>query len=277
MIGRAVGSGFAAARDFLARGLVRAGVSPNALTLTGMLLTIAAGVSYALGAGCEHFAWSWAARPGEPSALLLLGACLLVLSSACDMLDGAVARLGGKSTAFGAFLDSTLDRFSDFAVYAGIAVYYARQEPANLTFVLLSMVAFFNAFMISYARARAEDIIEFCTVGYWQRGERSAAILIATFAYNIPALIVQQALLPMLTAGRRLAHTRAVLAGRGETPELAMAPLHVKLRLWRWPRMSLPYDFVTAVNIAWLLFAPVENIDPLRRAIEKIGTDPIFL
>jgi len=268
MIGRAIGATFVAARDFLARGLVRIGVPPNVLTLVGMLLTIGAAVCYALGAGAP-FAWSL--RVGAGGAHLLLAGALLVLASACDMLDGAVARIGKKSTPFGAFLDSTLDRFSDFAVYAGIAVYYAWQDPANLTFVLLSMLAFFNAFMVSYSRARAEDLIDFCTVGYWQRGERSAAILIATFAYNVPALLVQQAILPMFTVFRRIAYTRAVLRGKQPILDPRGGPMHLKLRLWRWPRVSLPYDLITAANIAWLIFAPVGNVDPIRWLVGRLG------
>jgi CDP-diacylglycerol--glycerol-3-phosphate 3-phosphatidyltransferase len=271
MIGRAIGFGFVAARDFIARGLVGIGISPNALTLTGMVLTFGAGVCYALGAGSGRAAWDLSVRPGAPSAYPLLAGGLLILSSACDMLDGAVARLGGRGTPFGAFLDSTLDRFSDFAVYAGIATYYAWQHPANLTFVLLSMVAFFNAFMISYTRARAEDLIESCAVGYWQRGERSAAILIATFAHNVPALVVQQAILPMLTVARRIRHTRAVLKGASPLLDPAGGPMHLKLRLWRWPRMTLPYDLITGLNIAWLIFARVGNGDWLRRIIGVTG------
>lgn len=238
------------------------GVSPNALTLTGVLLTVAAGMCYALGAG-SRFAWRLAGGPSGPNACLLLAGTLLVLSSACDMLDGAVARLGGGSSQFGAFLDSTIDRFSDFAVYAGVAFHYAWRQPANLTFVLLGMVAFFNAFMISYTRARAEDLIEFCTVGYWQRGERSTAILIATFAYNVPALLLQQAILPMLTVLRRVGYTRAVLAGRQHPIDPRGGPLHLRLRLWRWPRKTIPYDLVTGANIAWLLLARVGDVDPV--------------
>ena len=211
MIGRAVGFGFTSARDFVARGLIAAGVSPNALTLTGMVLMAGAGLCYASGAD-RGFAWSL--DPSAPTgAYLLLAGALLVASSACDMLDGAVARLGNRGSRFGEFLDSTLDRYSDFAVYAGIAVHYASRSPANVTFVLLSMVALFNALMISYTRARAEDLIDSCGVGFWQRGERSAAILIATFAHNIPALVIQQAALPMLTALRRIFYTRAVIGG----------------------------------------------------------------
>jgi len=265
MIGRAIGFGFSTARDFLARGLVRFGVRPNTLTLLGMALTGAAGVCYAMGAA-SRFAWSLQGG-AEANAYLLLAGSLMVLSSACDMLDGAVARLGGKKTRFGAFLDSTLDRYSDFAVYAGIAVCYAWRNPANATFVLLAMLAFFNSFMISYTRARAEDIIESCTVGYWQRGERSAAIIIATFAYNTPALLVQQAFLPVLSVLRRIFYTKAVIEGKTPIVDPRQGGLWLRIRLWRWPRMTLAYDFVTAVNIAWLIFAPVGQEDPIRRLL----------
>ena len=264
MIGRAIGLGFSTARDFVARGLIRAAVTPNMLTLLGVAFTLGAGACYALGGGAGRLAWSLGAAPGAPNAYPFLAAWLLILASACDMLDGAVARIGNKATRFGAFLDSTLDRLSDFAVYAGIGLYYARQSPANLTFVLGSMLAFFNAFMISYTKARAEDIIGECRAGYWQRGERSAAILIATFSYNVPALLAQQALLPMLTVLRRMSHTWMVINGRQGVRDIRRAPWHIRIRLWRWPRMTVPYDFVTAVNIAWLIFAPVGNIDPLR-------------
>jgi CDP-diacylglycerol--glycerol-3-phosphate 3-phosphatidyltransferase len=264
MIGRAIGFGFSTARDFVARGLIRVAVTPNMLTLLGVAFTLGAGACYALGGGAGRLAWGLDARPGAPNAYPFLAAWLLILASACDMLDGAVARIADKATRFGAFLDSTLDRLSDFAVYAGIGLYYARQSPANLTFVLASMLAFFNAFMISYTKARAEDIIDSCRAGYWQRGERSAAILIATFSYNVPALLAQQALLPMLTVLRRMSHTWMVLNGRETVQDIHRAPWHIRIRLWRWPRMTVPYDFVTAVNIAWLIFAPVGNIDPLR-------------
>lgn len=262
MIGRKIGSGFAALRDFIARGLLRVGVTPNVLTLAGMVLTGAAGVCYAVGASGK-FAWSLDPG-GEANAYLLLGGAVLILASACDMLDGTVARMGGKSTRFGAFLDSTLDRYGDFVIYAGIAVSYAWRNPANVTFILLSMLAFFNAFMISYSRARAEDIIDACKVGYWQRGERSAAILIATFACNIPALVLQQALLPMLTAGRRIFYTRNVIEGKNPITDPRKGGFWLKVRLWRWPRTTIPYDLVTAVNIAWLIFARIPATDLLR-------------
>ncbi|MCE5278231.1 MAG: CDP-alcohol phosphatidyltransferase family protein [Planctomycetaceae bacterium] len=258
MVGKGIARFFIVQRDAIARFLVRLGVTPNMLTFAGMVVTAAAGACYALGAG---HGYAWRLGAGGPSAWLLLAGAMMYLASACDMLDGAVARTGGKATRFGAFLDSTLDRYSDFMVFAGIAVYYARQGTPNATFVLLAMIAFFNAFMISYSRARAEDIIDKCTVGYWQRGERSAAILIGTLAYNIPAMVLQQAALPLLTVLRRISYTHAVLSGRTPQTDVRQGSWWQRLRLWRWPRMSVPYDLVTGLNIAWLIFAPVQPFD----------------
>ena len=269
MIGRGIAFGFATARDAIARGLIRLGVGPNVLTLLGMALTILAGACYALGAG-DRFAWSLAIGDGA-SAWLLAAAGLIILSSACDMLDGAVARLGFLKTDFGAFLDSTLDRASDFVVYAGIAIYYVSLSPANITAMALCMLAFFNAFMISYTRARAEDLIEKCRVGFWQRGERSAAILIATFAYNIPALLLQQAFLTGLTVLRRINYTRQVLSDKPTVEDPRTGSWWMKIRLWRWPRMTWGYDLAVGANIMWLIFVPIPVIDPLRDLLAWLG------
>ncbi|MCJ7544524.1 MAG: CDP-alcohol phosphatidyltransferase family protein [Phycisphaerae bacterium] len=268
MIGRAIGRSIATARDHLAVVLLRAGVRPNTLTVGSLVLTTAAAVCYALGAS-RRFGWSF--RPADPAnAYLLLAGVLSILSAACDMLDGAVARLGGQSTELGAFLDSTLDRYGDFVVYAAVAVHYAAATPANVTFVLLCALAVFHAFMISYTRARSEGLARPCSVGYWQRGERSAAILIATFAYNVPALVVQQAILPAFTMIRRIFHTKAVLAGATPITDPRQGNIYLKLRLWRWPRASIPYDLVTGLNIAWLIFARVHPADPLGQCLRAV-------
>lgn len=259
MIGKAVGAFFCYSRDAVARGLLKLKVTPNVLTVVGTAIMTGVGVCFALGAG-RGFAWTLG--PRGDNAYILLAAGLIILSCACDMLDGAVARLGNLKTTFGAFLDSTLDRYSDFAIFAGIAVGYAAQ--ANITFTLLSMLAFFHGFMISYTRARAEDIIDCCEVGYWQRGERMAAVLIASLSLNLPALILQQSTLPALTVLRRMGYTWNVLHGRNPLTDPRQGGWWLKIRLWRWPRMTLPYDLVTGLNIAWLIFAPAPATDVLR-------------
>jgi phosphatidylglycerophosphate synthase len=263
MIGRAVGFGFATTRDTLAKVLIRLHVTPNALTLLGTALTLLAGACYAVGA-TSTFGWTLVPWYYD-NAYLLLAGVLLVLSSACDMLDGAVARLGGMKTDFGAFLDSTLDRVSDFAVFGGIAMAYVSFEPSNLTFSALSMLAFLNAFMVSYTKARAEDLIESCKVGFWQRGERCAAVLIATFAYNIPALILQQSILTIGTVLRRILHTRALTQGRESIVDPRSGPWTLRIRFWRWPRMTVPYDLTVIANIAFLIFVRIPDTDILRQ------------
>jgi len=266
MLGHPIAWAFGAARDGLARALIRAGVTPNALSVFGLVMTLAAAAALALGAGAG---FAWTLDPGPlttyaANVYALLAGILLIFCAAGDMLDGAVARLGGKGTTFGAFLDSTLDRFSDFAIYLGIAFYFAAR--GNLTGALLPFLALFAAQMISYTRARAEDLIDFCTVGYWQRGERFAAIMIAAFAGNIPALLWQQAFLPLLTVWARIRYTREVAAGRAPLldPRRSGRALD-RLRLWRHPRGTIPYELVTAANIAWLVFARIPaDADPLR-------------
>jgi len=98
---------------------------------------------------------------------------------------------------------------------------------------------------------------------FWQRGERSAAILIGTFAYNVPAILVQQGLSTLFTALRRMSYTQSVLAGRVPIEDPRQGGWWLKIRLWRWPRMTWAYDLVTGINIAFLIFAPIPSCDPL--------------
>ncbi len=269
MFGTVIAATFANGRDGIARRLIRLGVTPNTLTVCALILSLAAGAALAVGAGAS-LGWTLTPGPADqyaPNAYLLVAGVLLLLCSAGDMLDGAVARLGGKATTFGAFLDSTLDRFSDFAIYLGIAFYFALRS--NLTYTLLPIVAIFAGLMVSYTRARAEDLIEFCTVGYWQRGERCAAILFAVFAHNVPALLIQQALLPMLTVWARIDYTRRVAAGQNPLLDPRQSPrLFDKLKIWRYPRATLPYDLFTAANIAFLILVRIPpHFDPLAELL----------
>jgi len=269
-VGRTVGTAIARARDVLARGLIAIGVRPNTLTLAGLGFTTAAGVFLALGAGDRLTGtglWGDFLTRHNPesiglSAWNLWALACFVLCSACDMLDGAVARIGNLGSKFGAFLDSTTDRYSDFVIYAGIVTYYAWR--GHVTFVLLAVLSICNGYAISYTRARAEDLIETCRVGYWQRGERSAAILFSIMAFNVPALLYQQAISPAFTAWRRIWHTRQVLAG-GTPPEHPRDGTWLdRIQLWKYPRMSLQYDIITGLNIAFLIFAPIPQADLLR-------------
>jgi CDP-diacylglycerol--glycerol-3-phosphate 3-phosphatidyltransferase len=262
MLKEIIGDPIAAARDALARRLVKARVPPNAVTTAGVVITVLAGVCYALSCPSRP---GWSMDPNaSANAYLMIAFALLIASFACDMLDGAVARIGGGKSLFGGFLDSTLDRYSDFAVYAGIAFFYARTSPPNTTFVLLSMLTMCNCFVISYTRARSESVVKTEPVGYWQRAERAVAVLSATLGHNIPFLLVQQSLSGLTTAIRRIFYTKAVMEGRHPITDPRQGNWWLKVRVWRWPRGTFPYNMVSIFNIACLLFVRIPNTDFLR-------------
>lgn len=270
-ISRAIGQGFIDARDFLARGLIAAGVSPNALTITGFLFTAGAAYCLLMGGGLSHAA----ARAADGPPWVMLAFIGLVLASCCDILDGAVARIGGLSTPLGEVLDSSVDRLSDLVIYVALVGHFA--AAGNATYAVLAALSLSNAFLISYIKARSETMIPDCSVGYWIRGERIAALVIACGAGTIPTVLWQQATLTAFTVLRRLVWTHQVLvakaAGRALPVNAPPQGARGLLRPWRYPRGSVPYDIVTGVNIAFIiwgarlspLFGP--GADPLRRLL----------
>ncbi|MBN2559467.1 MAG: CDP-alcohol phosphatidyltransferase family protein [Phycisphaerae bacterium] len=265
---RRIGQGFCDARDAIARVLIALRVTPNMLTIAGFLATCGAAVCFFLGGSYAH---ATTRELGLPP-YMFIAAAFLFLASAFDMLDGAVARLGNLSTPLGAVLDSSVDRFSDMIVYVGLTGHFVLKQ--NLTYSVLAVVAMGNAFLVSYVKARSENTISSCAVGYWMRGERSAALLIAACAGTIPAVLWQQAVLPAFTVLRRMVWTWQVLSAqvaRRPTPSAAPASGWTGLlKPWRYPRGSVPYDLVTGVNILFIIFAshvsPLfgPGVDPLR-------------
>jgi phosphatidylglycerophosphate synthase len=134
--------------------LARNNVNPNAITTVGTLLTVAAGVVYATG----H---------------IMTAGWIMAVTAFFDVLDGEVARKSGRSTVFGAFYDSTLDRVADGALMAGLTVFYATSPVHhNLYMVVVCLVGIIGTFLVSYTRARAESLGIDAKVGVMQRPER---------------------------------------------------------------------------------------------------------
>jgi CDP-diacylglycerol--glycerol-3-phosphate 3-phosphatidyltransferase len=150
--------------------LFRRPVNPNLLTLTGALVSLVAAVAFAHG---------W----------FVTGGFLILAGGAFDLVDGVVARHHGISTRFGAFLDSTMDRFVDMALLLGIAMHFARTGSSGG--VLLAGVALIATVLVSYSKACAERSVPEITVGILERGER-VGILAAggLFGLMVPALWV---------------------------------------------------------------------------------------
>jgi CDP-diacylglycerol--glycerol-3-phosphate 3-phosphatidyltransferase len=170
-------------------------ISPDVLTIIGLALN---------GVACACFAFAGATDYVMPE-VLRAGGLVALVASVFDMLDGRVARLRGRETKFGAFLDSTMDRYSDMLLYMGLLILYARMERTG--FMVLVWVAAFGSLMTSYARARAESLIPKCTVGFLERPERIVLIVIGAVFNRMTAVLWLIAVLANLTAIQRVVYT----------------------------------------------------------------------
>ena len=142
-------------------GLARTRVTPNALTTAGVSLCLAAAVIVYF-EDHNKFLFYW------------LGALVFVVGSILDILDGALARAGGKTTPFGSFLDSTTDRVGEGAMLGAIALIFARQ--GNEVALAAAIAAIAGSFLVSYTRAKAEALGLRGDVGFGSRAERVVAI-----------------------------------------------------------------------------------------------------
>ncbi len=171
--------------DPVARLLLRARLRPNQLTVLGLGVSMVAAQAFFQGR-------------------LRLAAALLAVAGLFDFFDGSLARLAGSESAFGAFLDSVVDRYSDLVVLLGIVLFYERKDdPAGVFFTMATLV---GTIMVSYTKARAQSIGLKCEIGLMERPERMI-VLIAGGAFHLlmPAVIVL-AFLTNLTALHRIVH-----------------------------------------------------------------------
>jgi CDP-diacylglycerol--glycerol-3-phosphate 3-phosphatidyltransferase len=150
--------------DAVAGFLLKIGLTPNAVTLFGVVFSAGVAVLLALG----HITW---------------GGVLMVLAAPMDALDGSMARLSGKVSEFGAFLDSVTDRYSEMIILAGLLVYFIGQN--NMQAVLLIFAAAVGSILVSYTKARAESLGFNAKVGVLTRVER-VIVLDVCLIFNIP-------------------------------------------------------------------------------------------
>lgn len=160
------------------------GITPNALTYTGFILTLL--TAFVLAAGYFR-----------------IGALLLFVASIFDMLDGALARATTQSSPFGAFLDSTLDRYSESLTFLALAVYYSR-DASTRTEVVLIFVIIIGSLMVSYTRARAEALNIECKVGIMQRPERVVLLIFGLLIGWVQPILWIMAVLTNFSALQRI-------------------------------------------------------------------------
>jgi CDP-diacylglycerol--glycerol-3-phosphate 3-phosphatidyltransferase len=185
-ITRGIGLFFGRIIQAIVRALALSRVHPNVLTFIGLLINIWAAVLFSYG----KFVYA---------GLVVIGAGLF------DMVDGRVARSTNRVTRFGGFFDSVLDRYSDLALLMGLLVYYASIN--RFFYIVLTSIVMTGTVLTSYARARAENTIPKCKVGFLERPERVVLIIIGALANRMAPVLWVLAILSNITVLSRIIFT----------------------------------------------------------------------
>lgn len=183
---RAIGLFFGRIINAIVGALALSRVHPNVLTFIGLLINIWAAFLFAAG----KFRWA---------GVVVIGAGLF------DMVDGRVARETNRVTRFGGFFDSVLDRYSDLGVLVGLLVYYASIN--RFFYVVLTAIVMTGTVMVSYTRARAENSIPKCKVGFLERPERVVLIIIGALFNRMAQVLWVIAILSNITVIHRMIYT----------------------------------------------------------------------
>ncbi len=183
---RAIGVGCKWVLDRIVRSLALARINPNVLTFIGLLINVVAAALFGYGR-------------------FLAAGLVIILAGIFDMVDGRVARATNTVSLFGGFFDSVLDRYSDLALYFGLLVYYARINREF--YVVLTAVVMTGSVMVSYARARAENTIPSCKVGFMERPERIVLVIIGALFNRMAAVLWVIAVLSNITVIHRIRYT----------------------------------------------------------------------
>lgn len=176
----------------VARALLRAGISPNAVTVAGTVGVLVGAVGFA------------------SRGHLLTALVLVVIFALTDFLDGTMARIKGGSTRFGAFLDSSMDRVADAGIFGSVAYYLATEgDRWGMVAALLCLA---SGQIVSYVKARAEGLGMTCNVGIAERPERLLSVgvggllAIIGLEWALPTALWILAVLSVITIGQRIAH-----------------------------------------------------------------------
>jgi len=174
--------------EALVSALGRSPITPNQVTVVGLGLTFLAAGLVAFG----HLRWA---------------GVVLIVAGTCDILDGALARSTSASYPYGAFLDSTLDRYSEGAVYLGLAAYFVTVVgPLQEWLVLATLAALAGSFLVSYVRARAQSLGFVCKTGLFQRPERVVVTVVGLLVggYVLYGVVFLLAIVTNITALQRI-------------------------------------------------------------------------
>ena len=186
MLTRTIGRYLVWPVDRLAALLAPTGIPPNIITWSALFLNLWAGILFAAG----RFA---------------AGGGMMLLAGLCDLLDGPVARRQGRVSLFGGFLDSILDRYADLILFLGLLVYYSHVN--RFGYAILAGAAMAGAVMVSYAQARAESLVPTSEVGFWERPERLALMILGALTNRMDVVLWILAIGPNITVIHRILRT----------------------------------------------------------------------
>src|SRR3954452_13635611 len=230
---------------------VALGIHPNVLTFVGVVINVGAAVAL----GKQHFVLA---------GVIMIGAAIF------DFIDGKVAYISGKQSQFGAFWDSTLDRFSDQILFFGLIHLYSNLRRTD--YVMVTALAMIFSIMISYARARAESLIEKCKVGFMERPERIVLFWIGAFTNRMAAVMWVILVLSILAVANRIYYTYLALNNRPMPSKEGVRGSFNRACFWTDERATLPYDLWVIAILAFVWLTPPDWLgDPMASGPGLLG------
>jgi len=218
-------------------------IHPNTLTLIGVLVNVAA--AWALG-----------------FARFRLAFAIMLVANIFDFIDGKVAHILGLQSAFGAFWDSTLDRFSDLALLTGLIFLYSKLNRSD--YVMIAALTLIFSIMTSYARARAESLVDKCKVGFMERPERIVLFMIGAITNRMAGVLWVVLVLSILAVANRIYYTYLALNTLPMPSKNGLTGIFNRAFFWTDERATLPYDIWVIAILAFVWLIPPDWLgDPM--------------
>ena len=226
-------------------------IHPNVLTLVGVIINVVAG---------------WALARGR----FLLAGVIMIVANIFDFIDGKVAHRLQLQSEFGAFWDSTLDRFSDLALLAGLIYLYS--SLGRTDYVMLAALTVIFTIMTSYTRARAESLIAKCKVGFMERPERIVLFMIGAFTNRMAGVLWVILVLSVLTVANRIYYTYLALNRLPMPPRDGVRGAFNRAVFWTDDRATFAYDLWGIAILAFVWLVPPDWLnDPTASGLGLLG------
>ena len=230
---------------------VKLRIHPNVLTFVGVLINVLA---------------AWALAVGR----FVLAGVIMIIANIFDFIDGKVAHELQLQSQFGAFWDSTLDRFSDLALLVGLVYLYSSLGRSD--YVLVASITLIFSIMTSYARARAESLVEKCKVGFMERPERIVLFMIGAFTNRMAGVLWVILTLSILAVANRIYYTFLALNRLPMPGRNGIAGVFNRAFFWTDERATLPYDLWVIAILAFVWLTPPDWLaDPMATGPGLLG------